>query len=50
VAKVDDQLVVGTGPRRRALPLPRHLAHLHVVGAKLDGASLVVRFARGEVA
>ncbi|RIK99928.1 MAG: arsenic-transporting ATPase [Proteobacteria bacterium] len=45
VAKVDDALVVRTGNRRRAIPLPRKLAAATLVGAKLDAGTLVVRLA-----
>jgi arsenite-transporting ATPase len=44
VAKVDDELVIGTGARRRSLPLPRRIAHLELSQAKLRGDSLVVHF------
>lgn len=44
VARVDDQLVIGTGPRRRHLPLPRRVARLDVTGARIEGQTLVVRF------
>jgi arsenite-transporting ATPase len=49
VAKLDDSLLVRTGNRRRAIPLPRKLASLALVGAKLDAGTLVVRLgaARG---
>jgi arsenite-transporting ATPase len=46
VAKLDDELLVRTGELRRAIPLPRKLAALALVGAKLDGGRLVVRLAR----
>ena len=45
VAKLDDALIVRTGTRRRAIPLPRKLAKLSLAGAKLDGGILVVRLA-----
>ena len=45
VAKLDDALLVRTGNRRRAIPLPRKLAPLALVGAKLDAGRLVVRLA-----
>jgi len=45
VAKVDDELVVSTGARRRAIVLPRRVASLALAGARLEGGRLVVRFA-----
>jgi arsenite-transporting ATPase len=45
VAKLDDALIVQTGTRRRAIPLPRKLAQLVLVGAKLDAGMLIVRLA-----
>lgn len=45
VAKLDDALLVRTGNRRRSIPLPRKLASLALVGAKLDAGCLVVRLA-----
>jgi arsenite-transporting ATPase len=50
VAKLADELLITTGERRRALPLPRRIAALDLVGARLEGGVLVARFARGEVA
>jgi arsenite-transporting ATPase len=47
VAKVEDQLVIGTGARRRTRPLPRRIAHLELEGARVEGDSLVVRFSGG---
>ncbi len=44
VAKVDDELVIGTGTRRRSLPLPRRIAHLELSQAKLQGDLLLVHF------
>jgi arsenite-transporting ATPase len=44
VAKIDDQLVIGTGRRRRSLPLPRRIAHLELSQAKLQDDTLVVHF------
>jgi arsenite-transporting ATPase len=46
VAKIDDELTITTGVRRRLLKLPRRIAPLALAAAKLEGASLVVRFAR----
>jgi arsenite-transporting ATPase len=44
VAKVDDELVVRTATRRRALRLPRALASRSLAGARFEGDVLVVRF------
>jgi arsenite-transporting ATPase len=44
VAKVDDDLVITTGTRRRCLPLPRRIAHLELARANMRGRSLVVHF------
>ena len=44
VAKIDDELVIGTGTRRRSLPLPRRIAHLELSRAKLRDDWLVVHF------
>jgi len=46
VVKVDDELTITTGLRRRSLKLPRRIASLPVASAKLEGPSLVVRFRR----
>jgi arsenite-transporting ATPase len=46
VAKIDDDLIVTTPSRRRTLKLPRRIASLDLSGAKLEGADLLVRFAR----
>ena len=43
VAKLDDALYVRAGNRRRTIPLPRKLAALALVGAKLDAGVLTVR-------
>ena len=45
VAKLDDALIVRTGTRRRAIPLPRKLAQLSLVSAKLEAGLLIVRLA-----
>jgi arsenite-transporting ATPase len=45
VAKIDDELTITTGVRRRLLKLPRRMAPLVLIDAKLEGAALVVRFA-----
>ncbi len=45
VAKIDDELVIETGTRRRCLPLPRRIAHLELSHAKQQDGSLVVYFA-----
>ena len=44
--KVDDDLVVTVGVRRRAISLPRRVAPLSLAEARLEGWALVVRFAR----
>jgi arsenite-transporting ATPase len=44
VAKVDDELVITTGTRRRALKLPRRLARLPLAEARLEGQELHVFF------
>ena len=46
VTKLDDELTITSGVRRRLLLLPRRFAPLALVSAKLEGASLVVRFER----
>ena len=43
VAKLDDALLVRAGALRRAIPLPRKLAHLSLAGASLEGDRLIVR-------
>jgi len=43
VAKVEEDLVVRAGPLRRCLPLPRRLADLDLLGARLHEGRLVVR-------
>ncbi|MDJ0870025.1 MAG: TRC40/GET3/ArsA family transport-energizing ATPase [Myxococcota bacterium] len=48
VAKRDDQLLVRAGGRRRAVPLPRRLARLHLAGARLENGCLTVRLAAPE--
>ena len=45
VVKIDDELTITAGPRRRSLVLPRRLAPLCIASARLEGSSLVVRFA-----
>jgi HSP20 family molecular chaperone IbpA len=45
VAKLDDALIVRSGARRRAVPLPRKLAQLSLVSAKLEAGLLIVRLA-----
>lgn len=44
VVKVDDELTITTGLRRRSLKLPRRLARLELGSARLEGASLRVAF------
>ena len=46
VVKIDDELTITAGLRRRCLKLPRRIVPLDVVSAKLEGPSLVVCFAR----
>jgi arsenite-transporting ATPase len=46
VAKLDDELTITSGLRRRILKLPRRIAPLELAAAKLEGSSLVLRFAR----
>jgi arsenite-transporting ATPase len=46
VTKIDDELTITTGVRRRMLKLPRRIAPLSLASAKLEGPSLVVRFVR----
>jgi arsenite-transporting ATPase len=48
VVKVDDELTITTGARRRALKLPRRFAGLPLASATLEGSSLVVRFERDD--
>jgi len=48
VAKIDDELVIETGTRRRCLPLPRRIAHLELSHATQRDGSLVVHFAAAE--
>jgi arsenite-transporting ATPase len=45
VLKVEDELVVRAGERRRSLVLPRRMAALDVEGAKLSRGELTVSFA-----
>jgi arsenite-transporting ATPase len=45
VVKLDDELTITSGLRRRILKLPRRIAPLSLASAKLEGPSLVVRFA-----
>ncbi|MDH5306379.1 MAG: hypothetical protein OEW02_04300, partial [Myxococcales bacterium] len=44
VAKLDGNLVVTTRARRRALKLPRSIAQLALLQARVDDAVLIVRF------
>ena len=48
VAKVDDELTITTGLRRRSLKLPRRIARLDLASARLDGPSLRVAFSGAE--
>ena len=45
MVKVDDELGITTGSRRRSIKLPRRIAPLDLGSAKLEGSFLVVRFA-----
>jgi arsenite-transporting ATPase len=45
VVKIEDELAITSGLRRRSLKLPRRLAPLAVTRAALEGGALVVRFA-----
>jgi len=47
VAKVEDELTITTGLRRRSLKLPRRLARLDLASARLEGPSLRVAFRAG---
>jgi arsenite-transporting ATPase len=47
VVKIDGDLVVTTGVRRRAISLPRRVAPLALTEARFEGGTLVVRFERG---
>jgi arsenite-transporting ATPase len=44
VAKVDDELAITTGVRRRSIKLPRRVAPLALSRARLEGPTLVVHF------
>ena len=44
VVVVDDELIITVGARRRFLNLPRRMARLSVLSAKLDGGRLTVHF------
>lgn len=44
VAKVDDELTITTGLRRRSLKLPRRMARLDLASARLEGPTLRVAF------
>jgi arsenite-transporting ATPase len=46
VAKVDDELTITAGVRRRSLKLPRRIAPLSLASARLEGTSLRVSFRR----
>ncbi len=48
VAKLDGELVIRVGGKRRRLVLPRHLARLALEGARLESERLQVRFAPPE--
>jgi hypothetical protein len=42
VVKLEDELTVTAGARRRSLVLPRRMAPLELAGARVDGARLHV--------
>jgi arsenite-transporting ATPase len=44
VVKVDDELTITSGLRRRSIVLPRRVAPLELVSARLDDGALLVRF------
>ena len=46
VVKVDDELTITTGSRRRSLKLPRRFVPLGLAAARLDGPSMKVAFSR----
>jgi arsenite-transporting ATPase len=46
VAKVDDELTITTGTRRRSLKLPRRFVPLYLTAARLDGSSMQIAFSR----
>jgi len=48
VVKIEDELAITSGPRRRSLKLPRRIAPLALTRATLEGGALVVRFARAQ--
>ncbi|UMG94888.1 hypothetical protein [Nocardioides sp. TF02-7] len=48
LARNGDELVVTVGSARRLLTLPASLARLRVVGARVDGGELRVRFREPE--
>ena len=45
VARIDDELVIGVGGRRRRIALPSGFASLEVERVAMEDASLVVSFA-----
>jgi arsenite-transporting ATPase len=46
IAKVEDELTITSGVRRRCLKLPRRMASLDLAAARLEGPSLRVTFRR----
>ena len=44
MAKIDDDLWITTGTRRRCLPLPRRIVHLDLCKASVQDQTLVVHF------
>ena len=45
VVKIDDELSITTGSRRRSLKLPRRFVPLSLVSARLEGRAMRVSFA-----
>jgi len=46
VAKVDDELTITTGTRRRSLKLPRRFVPLYLTAARVEGSAMKVAFSR----
>ena len=46
LVKVDDEVTITTGLRRRSFKVPRRIAPLPLASAKLEGSCLVVSFTR----
>jgi arsenite/tail-anchored protein-transporting ATPase len=49
LSRRDDDLQVSVGGLRRNVPLPAALRRRAIIGARLDGGALEVRFAAAEV-